>query len=43
MDQWRGAWLTLTSCHPEFTATQRWVVISRLIDGPNAEAIRGAI
>jgi len=42
MDQWRGAWLTLTTCHPEFSATQRLVVIARLIDGPNAEAILGA-
>ncbi|MFH1329034.1 MAG: sortase [Actinomycetota bacterium] len=41
MDQWRGAWLTLTTCHPEFLATQRLVAISRLIDGPNAEAILG--
>jgi sortase A len=41
MDQWRGAWLTLTTCHPAFSATQRLVVIARLIDGPNAEAILG--
>ena len=42
MGQWRGAWLTLTTCHPEFSASQRLVVIARLIDGPNAAAILGA-
>ncbi len=41
-DQWQGAWLTLTTCHPEFSATQRLVVIARLIAGPNADAILGA-
>ncbi|MBM3696719.1 MAG: class E sortase [Actinobacteria bacterium] len=39
MDQWRGAWLTLTTCHPEFRATERWVVFTRLVVGPNAAAI----
>ena len=42
MSQWQGAWLTLTTCHPPNSATQRLVVIARLIDGPNAEAILGA-
>jgi len=40
--QWKGAWLTLTTCHPASSSAQRLVVIARLIDGPNAEAILGA-
>lgn len=39
--QWRGAWLTLTTCTPVFTARERLVVISRLVDGPNAPVILG--
>lgn len=34
-----GAWLTLTSCHPKFSARQRYVVIAELVSGPNAEVI----
>ena len=41
LSQWEGAWLTLTTCHPPSSAAQRLVVIARLIDGPNAEAILG--
>ena len=37
--QWRGAWLTLTTCTPVFTARERLVVISRLVEGPNAAVI----
>lgn len=36
-----GATLTLTTCHPKFSARQRLVVFADLIDGPNAEAILG--
>ena len=36
-----GAWLTLTTCHPRFSARQRLVVFAELVDGPNAEAIYG--
>jgi sortase A len=36
-----GATLTLTTCHPKFSARQRLVVFAELIDGPNAEAILG--
>jgi len=42
MDQWRGAWLTLTTCDPPMSSAKRLVVTARLIDGPNAEAILGA-
>lgn len=38
-DQWRGSWLTLTTCHPRFAATERLVVVSRLVDGPNADIL----
>jgi sortase A len=37
--QWEGSWLTLTTCHPRYSSQQRLVVIARLVDGPNAEAI----
>lgn len=40
--QWEGAWLTLTTCNPVFSARERLVVVSRLISGPNARAILGA-
>lgn len=36
-----GAWLTLTTCHPKFSARQRLIVFAELVDGPNAEAILG--
>lgn len=31
----QGAWLTLTTCHPRFSAAQRLIVQAELIDGPN--------
>lgn len=40
--QWDGAWLTLTTCHPMFSARERFVVMARLVDGPNAGVILGA-
>jgi len=40
--QWDGAWLTLTTCHPVFSARQRLIVVARLVSGPNAEAILSA-
>lgn len=36
-----GAWLTLTTCHPRFSARQRLIVFAELVDGPNAEVILG--
>lgn len=36
-----GAWLTLTTCHPKFSARQRLIVFAELVDGPNAPAIYG--
>ena len=37
--QWSGSWLTLTTCTPRFSSSNRLIVFARLIDGPNAEVI----
>lgn len=34
-----GAWLTLTTCHPKYSARQRLIVFAEMVDGPNAEVI----
>ena len=34
-----GAWLTLTTCHPKFSARQRLIVFAEMVDGPNFETI----
>jgi LPXTG-site transpeptidase (sortase) family protein len=34
-----GAWLTLTACHPRYSARERIIIFARLTDGPNYEAI----
>jgi sortase A len=34
-----GAWLTLTTCHPKFSARQRLTVFAELVGGPNWEVI----
>lgn len=36
-----GAWLTLTTCHPKFSARERLIVQAELVEGPNARAIYG--
>lgn len=38
-----GGWLTLTTCHPKFSARERLIIRAELIAGPNADAIRGAL
>lgn len=38
-DQWQGSWLTLTTCHPRFSAGRRLVVVARLVGGPNAAVL----
>lgn len=38
-DPREGAWLTLTTCHPKFSARQRFVVVAELVFGPNADVI----
>lgn len=37
-----GAWLTLTTCTPRYSAAQRLVIFAELIDGPNRDAIAAA-
>ncbi len=34
-----GAWITLTTCHPKFSARQRLIVFAELVAGPNHPAI----
>jgi len=34
-----GAWLTLTTCHPKYSARERYVVVAELVYGPNADVI----
>lgn len=34
-----GAWLTLTTCHPKFSARRRLIVFAELVEGPNADVI----
>ena len=38
-DPREGGWLTLTTCHPKFSARERLVIAAELIFGPNAEVI----
>lgn len=40
-----GAWLTLTTCHPRFSARQRLIIQAEMVEGPNfafVEAITAA-
>ena len=30
-----GAWLTLTTCHPKWSARERLIVVAEMVDGPN--------
>jgi LPXTG-site transpeptidase (sortase) family protein len=41
-DNREGAWLTLTTCNPRFSARERLIIFAELVDGPNAQAILGA-
>lgn len=36
-----GAWLTLTTCNPKFSARERLIVHAQMVAGPNAEVILG--
>lgn len=38
-----GAWLTLTTCNPRFSARERLIVQAQLIAGPNADVILGRV
>lgn len=35
-----GSWLTLTTCHPKFSARKRLIVQAELVEGPNFDAIQ---
>ncbi|MDH3730304.1 MAG: sortase [Acidimicrobiia bacterium] len=35
LDNRDGAWLTLTTCHPKWSATERLIVVSEMVGGPN--------
>lgn len=35
-----GGWLTLTTCHPKFSARQRLIVNAELVDGPNLDYVK---
>ena len=35
-----GAWLTLTTCHPRFSAAERLVIQAELVAGPNFEYVK---
>ncbi|HEX2153074.1 MAG TPA: class E sortase [Acidimicrobiia bacterium] len=32
-----GAWLTLTTCHPRFSAAERLIIQAEMVEGPNLE------
>lgn len=34
-----GAWLTLTTCNPQFSAKERLIIFAELVEGPNADVI----
>jgi sortase A len=34
-----GAWLTLTTCNPKYSARERLIVIAELVSGPNADYV----
>ena len=34
-DDKEGAWLTLTTCNPKFSARQRLIINAELVSGPN--------
>ena len=35
-----GGWLTLTTCHPKFSARERLIVVAELVEGPNLEYVK---
>ena len=35
-----GAWLTLTTCHPVYSAAQRLVIHAELVEGPNFDFVQ---
>ena len=39
-DNKSGAWLTLTTCHPRFSARERLIITAELVEGPNLEYVQ---
>jgi sortase A len=39
IDQRDGAWLTLTTCNPKFSARERLIISAELVDGPNLDYV----
>lgn len=37
-----GAWLTLTTCTPRYSAAQRLVIVAEMVDGPNLAVIESS-
>lgn len=37
-----GAWLTLTTCTPRYSAAQRLIIVAEMVDGPNLAAIESS-
>lgn len=35
LDHRDGAWLTLTTCHPKWSATRRLIIVAEMVAGPN--------
>ena len=35
-----GGWLTLTTCHPKFSARERLIVFAEMVSGPNLEYVQ---
>ena len=35
-----GAWLTLTTCNPKYSARERLIVTAELVAGPNVEYVQ---
>ncbi|HEX5722385.1 MAG TPA: sortase [Acidimicrobiia bacterium] len=39
-DPIEGAWLTLTTCNPKFSAAERLIIQAELVEGPNLEYVQ---
>ncbi len=39
----RGAWLTLTTCAPKYSARQRLIIFAELVEGPNYAFAQAAV
>lgn len=38
-----GAWLTMTTCNPKYSATERLIVTAELVSGPNADYVAASL